>query len=538
MTAPRDAVYTCPDGTPFPVVWEDSAHAALTLGWNQSHFPRAFTPLAAAVERLMDAGRSRAHEEVGVPRPVGHRPWLVVNGFQYLRLSPVPADEEAARETAAEQFAARCGGSWDAWAGFCQPRIAAACEWLQQAPETTLVAALAERAGYAFNLTFVQDVTYAMNRLIRFCIEMFGANDEALALELTPGYPNATLAVDLALWEVAQLADRSPKVRRAFLEAPPDRFKAPVAKAGGEEVVAAFDACLARYGWQAQGWDVASPTWNEQPEVPLALMRRMLLDRVPSPESAIAAAAERRDALVRDLEQRLPMDADRQRFHELQAPMAVYVAVREGRALWQLTTAGSLRGALLRQGGRLVREGRIASVGDVWFLLPEELASDTGSAAAVLAERISQRRQEWESWKDRQPPATIGGTGSVTAVSQDTGAPVVIAAKGAAAVVRGIGASRGSYTGRARVMSEPGLGTELAVGEVLVCVMTTPAWTPLFAVAGAIVTDSGGILSHPSIAAREYGIPAVVGAKAATTSIPDGALVTVDGAAGTVTVLA
>ncbi len=83
----------------------------------------------------------------------------------------------------------------------------------------------------------------------------------------------------------------------------------------------------------------------------------------------------------------------------------------------------------------------------------------------------------------------------------------------------------------------PGPAHDLESGDVLVCVMTSPAWTPLFAVAGAIVTDTGGILSHPAIAAREYGIPAVVGAKRATAAIPDGALVTVDGTAGTVTIL-
>jgi pyruvate,water dikinase len=73
-------------------------------------------------------------------------------------------------------------------------------------------------------------------------------------------------------------------------------------------------------------------------------------------------------------------------------------------------------------------------------------------------------------------------------------------------------------------------------GDVLVAPITTPAWTPLFAMASAIVTDVGGPLSHGSIVAREYGIPAVLGTGVATRRIPDGQLITVDGNAGVVSV--
>lgn len=75
-------------------------------------------------------------------------------------------------------------------------------------------------------------------------------------------------------------------------------------------------------------------------------------------------------------------------------------------------------------------------------------------------------------------------------------------------------------------------------GEVLVARMTTPAWTPLFAMASAVVTDVGGPLSHSSIVAREYGIPAVLGTGVATQRLTGGAQVTVDGDAGTVAIVA
>jgi pyruvate,water dikinase len=102
-------------------------------------------------------------------------------------------------------------------------------------------------------------------------------------------------------------------------------------------------------------------------------------------------------------------------------------------------------------------------------------------------------------------------------------------------VLRGVGTSGGRVTAPARVLYGPEDFAKLKSGDVLVAVTTTPAWTPLFAQASAVVTDIGGPLSHSSIVAREYGIPAVMAARSATRAIRSGQLVTVDGTAGTVT---
>ena len=97
-----------------------------------------------------------------------------------------------------------------------------------------------------------------------------------------------------------------------------------------------------------------------------------------------------------------------------------------------------------------------------------------------------------------------------------------------------MGASPGTYTGPARVVLGEEQFDRVEPGDVLVCPITNPAWTVLFGSIGALVTESGGLLSHPAIAAREFGIPAVVNARGATSRIPDGATVMIDGGAGTV----
>src|SRR5215207_2752030 len=103
--------------------------------------------------------------------------------------------------------------------------------------------------------------------------------------------------------------------------------------------------------------------------------------------------------------------------------------------------------------------------------------------------------------------------------------------------IKGVAASAGQVTAPGRVLSGPEDFGQMQPREVLVASITTPAWTSLFAMASAVVTDVGGPLSHSSIVAREYGIPAVLGTGVATRRIQSGQSVRVDGAAGTVTLL-
>jgi pyruvate,water dikinase len=106
--------------------------------------------------------------------------------------------------------------------------------------------------------------------------------------------------------------------------------------------------------------------------------------------------------------------------------------------------------------------------------------------------------------------------------------------RGKGDTLKGVATSPGSVTAPACVVNGPEDFSRMKTGEVLVAPLTTPAWTPLFARAAAVVTDIGGPLSHGSIVAREYGIPAVLGTGDATKRIRSGQMITVDGSAGVV----
>ena len=103
--------------------------------------------------------------------------------------------------------------------------------------------------------------------------------------------------------------------------------------------------------------------------------------------------------------------------------------------------------------------------------------------------------------------------------------------------VTGYPASNGIVTGVAKVVMTLDEADKLEPGDILVCRMTMPAWTPLFGVVGAVVSDSGGPLSHCAIVAREYGIPCVAGTQVGTSLIKDGMKVRVDGSTGIVQIL-
>jgi pyruvate,water dikinase len=105
------------------------------------------------------------------------------------------------------------------------------------------------------------------------------------------------------------------------------------------------------------------------------------------------------------------------------------------------------------------------------------------------------------------------------------------------AALSGLGASPGKHVGRARLVLAPADFTKIREGDVLVARLTNPAYNVLLPLIGAVVTERGGLLSHPAIVSREYGVPGVVSCGGATARIPDGAMVEVCGDTGRVTVL-
>ncbi|MFC7763203.1 PEP-utilizing enzyme [Catellatospora bangladeshensis] len=198
--------------------------------------------------------------------------------------------------------------------------------------------------------------------------------------------------------------------------------------------------------------------------------------------------------------------------------------MRELPKYYMVRVIAACRAQLALVGAELAAEGRLAEAGDVYFVDLAEARA--GLAGADLRDLVARRRQAYDDeLRRRHIPRVLLSDGT------EPGVTPAAAADGA---LTGTPASAGQVTGVARVIMDP-VGAHLEPGEILVAPSTDPGWTPLFLTAGGLVMEMGGANSHGAVVAREYGIPAVVGVPDATGRITTGQLITVDGAAGTVT---
>ncbi len=196
-----------------------------------------------------------------------------------------------------------------------------------------------------------------------------------------------------------------------------------------------------------------------------------------------------------------------------------------------------MRWMLAEIGNRLLEVGLVTDPDDVYWLRRDELAAALVAAEegagrpSGLDEVVEARKQEWRGRRRVTPPQLLPDRRWYRLM--DSMMPATTSEQ-AGDVLTGMGASAGRVTATARVLGGPTDFGQLQDGDVLVASITTPAWTSLFARAAAVVTDIGGPLSHSSIVAREYGIPAVLGTGVATRRITSGQTITVDGDAGRV----
>jgi pyruvate,water dikinase len=221
-------------------------------------------------------------------------------------------------------------------------------------------------------------------------------------------------------------------------------------------------------------------------------------------------------------------------FRRLLADTQHLVPLREEH-VGQLTIAWPvLRRAVQRIGDALVAAGQIGHADDVFFLTRDEVVRALGGDELPASANPAARRSTQEQQRRLTPPLLIGRVNPFLERMWESFPRLLGAAPSAQAIVSGTPASPGRVTGTVRVIHGPEAFDELQQGEILVAPLTAPAWTPLFNLAAAVVTDVGGAAAHASVIAREYGIPAVVGCGDATLRLRTGVRVTVDGSTGNV----
>ena len=296
-----------------------------------------------------------------------------------------------------------------------------------------------------------------------------------------------------------------------------------------------FDAFIAEFGTRGPNeWDIGSDPWAFRPEMAVAAIDAMrAVDDDKSPANNHHQLVSEREAAVAEVRGALN-PIDRFQFNKALAATMVYSQGRERSKTTVIKALHSVRVAQRVLHERAAAAGGVAERWKSCLLNVDEFASYLDAPADFL-DLIGERAELHERLSRLVPPFIVEGEVPPidTWQSRSSSADTAIAG----AQLEGIPGCPGVATGRARVVLDAGDPRGLGPGDVLIAPITDPSWTPLFLAAEAVVVDVGAIMSHAVIVSRELGIPCVVSAEGATLSIPDGALVEVDGNTGLVKVL-
>jgi rifampicin phosphotransferase len=540
----------------FPVVWERPEDAQGFWERETSHLPGQATMLDDSfARRWIDEGFNAACEDFSMPVRNAYRR---VNTYVYQSIAPVshdPAQLEQLGRTAQERLGGTIGGQRDLWDGERLPEIKELLgRWsafdLAGASDAALIGHLhdsiawSERAWHIHFLT-VFPVLVSMSLFDDLYAELLGGDEDGYgAFRLLQGQDNMSLVADRALYALSRQALASEAVRETLETVAAGRVVEELAEHDeGRAFLEELDAFLAEHGRRASLYlTVSSPSWIEDP-TPLITV---LQDAVTQPErdalAKLAELADERERLTADARVRLEQfpAAVREQFEFLLGAARQGSVLQEDHNYWIDTQiVYAVRRVVLELGRRLVANGAVDSEDDVFNLRLEEL----DDLSADLRDVVAERRLELDQFRDIDSPPILGMLPpgpppddpiSRAVIKMFGGNPPE---SGRADELFGMAGSPGIARGRVRIIRSLAEGEALEFGEVLVAPTTAPPWTPLFARAVAIVTDAGGILSHCAVVAREYSIPAVVGARRATTFLCDGQLVEVDGTSGRIHVV-
>jgi pyruvate,water dikinase len=376
----------------------------------------------------------------------------------------------------------------------------------------------------------------ALPVLKKACRDWLGESDLTLGGRLFAalgGMPDAEAG--LALWRLAVLAhaDGDTEAAVSSEKSWPQVCSRLRPTGHGRKFLAAWDAFMTEHGHHCRGeLELFNARWSETPDYILGLVRGYLRSMGQSdPLENQRRLAEERERLTVQCRARLKNPIKRWIFsHSLRRAQELTV-YREKLKSQLVRQFAFTRRVLLVLGQRLHEQGSLSCRDDIFFLEVSEIEPvATGSASFDWRGRIELRRREYETNLKLNPPRVVNG-------KFDPNAPAWSVANADAKLLEGIAVSPGVVTGTARVILRADEHEQVLHGEILIAPFTDPAWSPYFITAAGVVMEQGGILSHGSIVAREYGLPAVTNVASATRVIRTGDLVQVDGNRGCVSVL-
>jgi pyruvate,water dikinase len=377
--------------------------------------------------------------------------------------------------------------------------------------------------------------------LFTFVYRFIKQHDDPSAPTYLLGYNSVPIQAEKGLYDLAEWV-RPHSDLAAYLSHTPstqlaaqldsEQIPAGVNSADWREWQSRFSAHLRRYGHAIYNLDFANPVPADDPTPLLDTCKMFINGQGTNPHERQQAAADRREQATQTMLARLK-GWRLKLFGKYVAAAQHYAPLRED-GLADIGLSYPLLRQMLRElGRRFTASGLIEQPDDIFWLMQDEVEQavarlDCGETVKSLSALILPRKAAWRAAQRVTPPMMLPHMKTIEKMK------MARKRRGSKDSLKGVAASPGRVTATARVLNGPEDFDQMQAGDVLVASITTPAWTPLFARAAGVVTDVGGPLSHGSIVAREYGIPAVLGTGVATTRIHSGQIITVDGTSGRV----
>ncbi len=529
----------------FPVEWLDPSDAEITWEWDDMHMPGALSALAGDYTWVIGAGMAYGHKRMGTPVEMRVRVW---NGYAYYGLATdVPEAEQQAmweRRTVAARAAIRDADAY--WHERAVPEVTAAYAWVAASPVETMP--LGDLAGtwdevwarisrcWAMHFYAIRGPYQVLDDLADLYESAIDAQTPGEALGLIGGGDHELQAVERDFEALAAVVRATPRLAERLCE-PGVTVEQLAAVPGAGHFMDALTSFLAAHGHLGQNFDdLTLPSWAEEPGLVLAeLDKRIRTPGTTTAEERRARLANEADLLADRARTALAEDPDKlAHFEALLADARQVGHLTETHNYWiDRMAQASLRRFVVRVGQRLADAGAIEEPADIFHLHRDEVPDvlrGGGDRRALVADR----RQDLARFAAIVPPRRVGKPAEDGGGDRFDGVRLTSSDPDE---LRGTGASVGIVRGPARVtLTQADFGAVLP-GDIIVCPSSNPSWVPLFAIAGGLITNTGGVLSHAAVVAREFGLPAVVGTGDATTRIADGRLVELDGSSGIVRLL-
>ncbi|MDQ3653459.1 MAG: PEP-utilizing enzyme [Chloroflexota bacterium] len=547
--------------TTFPEEWNAPVDGSATFLFDPMHFPFPISPLThSAMGPAFGAGFTQAAREYHSQI----RKVVVTsrNMYRFLLFDMArPADWEESRriaEAAEAAMTAQFERLVERWDEEHLPAIRRHIKRLQEmvielrsAEFDAIVLAEVDtilRDLWTIHFRIVMPLSVAIQVFDDFYADVFGG-EEGDGHTLLAGMSSESVRAGLSLSDLAVLA-KDLGLETVFRDtASNDVLEALGKTEAGRTFASELRMYLETYGLRQDLIDFITPTWRENPAIALSIVGNYL---VAGHDARAESAAHQRSAEEALAAARADLagypEAVRNQFEEVVSVGRAAAFLKEEHNFYIDQTALSLvRLVYLEMGCRLAEMGVLATADDIFMLHVEELPVlfvESTSAHHIDQTRslVQTRRDQMQLAQALTPPPFIGPPPPESPPAGGLLARARLRLYGelprqtdATNQLNGHAGSRGIVSGIAFVASTLEEATALRPGEILVAVTTMPAWTPLFGIAVAVVTETGGPLSHCAIIAREYGIPAVVGARGATRVISTGQRITVDGGRGILT---